>query len=436
MAYDRGTFDEFKTALAQVRSSAPGSRRHFSIPSFHKPLPAMTPASNFYGQIGLQRPQVQPFNAPPNNQFVRRPAHPLQHRHSESDIRPRQPSIKTYQTHTRSRVSGKRQSVSDAHKEILKLLINDPEKSRKHPHPKNVKRGTVEFAESMAHQEANIPHYWELYKENTTFSEILSIFKSAFGTDYKKIAIDARGSTYSTIVKMVNETFDSTKIGHGQDAKGLERLSYSKLWITKIQRIENPQLFRKYVHKRQEIFLNLSKMNLACCQTVRQLPSSSGEITTHNYLSQTMRKELFSEINEVYLFHGTKPDTIKTICNTGLDPRLGSGKAMFGSGIYGAEKASKADQYTDGSLTRTGGPGKEKKMFLMRVALGNCYLCTDLNPQKYRRPPCTKCKRDDCKTHDSNYDSVVGDNKKLFREFVVYDGVQCYPEYLITYERR
>ncbi|XP_052794812.1 uncharacterized protein LOC128227915 isoform X2 [Mya arenaria] len=525
MAYDKGTFDELKTALAQVRSSSPGSRHQ-------GPQHAMTIASNLHGQIGLQRPQVRQFNAPPNNQFVRRQNDkPLQHRHSEPDIRSRQTSIKTYhETHAQSRVSerrgrqhskrsqnkkrapyysktdkitikvfakskdecikarskisetmrdellleekfdtvehisketkdsivkiiskynirsikgnkhyilkGKKENVSDAHKEILKLLIIDPEKSRERPRRKNVKRGTAEFAESMALKEANIPNYWELYKDNTTFSEMLRICKSALGKNYKKIAIDANCRTYTRIVKMVNGTFDSTKIGYGKDAKGLEKLMYSKLWITKIQRIENPQLFRQYVQKRQAIFLKLSNEKLGCWPTVGQLPNSSGEITTGNDQSYTMEKDLYSEINEVFLFHGTKPDTIQTICNNGLDHRLCSDKAMFGSGIYGAEKASKADQYTDDSSTRTGGTGKEKKMFLMRVTLGKCYLCTNPNPQKYRRPPCTKCKRDDCKTHDSIYDSVVGDNKKLFREFVVYDDLQCYPEYLITYERR
>jgi hypothetical protein len=36
---------------------------------------------------------------------------------------------------------------------------------------------------------------------------------------------------------------------------------------------------------------------------------------------------------------------------------------------------------------------------------------------------------------EKKYDSVVDDAGRLFREFVVYDGSQCYPEYLITYRR-
>ena len=79
-----------------------------------------------------------------------------------------------------------------------------------------------------------------------------------------------------------------------------------------------------------------------------------------------------------------------------------------------------------------------KKMFLIRMVLGESYLCTDTNPHKYRRPPCanTQCLKDDCreKSHGS-FDSVIGQSGRLFREFVVYQPEQCYPEYIISYDR-
>lgn len=81
-------------------------------------------------------------------------------------------------------------------------------------------------------------------------------------------------------------------------------------------------------------------------------------------------------------------------------------------------------------------------MFLIRMLLGNPYVSSDSNPHKFVRPPCTKCRKDNCNDarHGKGifghfFDSVIGENGKLFREFVVYDGELCYPEYLITYER-
>jgi len=78
----------------------------------------------------------------------------------------------------------------------------------------------------------------------------------------------------------------------------------------------------------------------------------------------------------------------------------------------------------------------EKKMFVMRMLLGNAYLCNNPNPPKFNREPCCKCNKDVCHCKNaSHYDSVIGDNGKKFREFVVYSREHCYPEYLITYER-
>ena len=61
-----------------------------------------------------------------------------------------------------------------------------------------------------------------------------------------------------------------------------------------------------------------------------------------------MSKSLIGEINEYFLFHGTKHSWLKSIEDQGLDARL-SNNAMFGSGTYFAESSTKADQYTGDS---------------------------------------------------------------------------------------
>ena len=80
------------------------------------------------------------------------------------------------------------------------------------------------------------------------------------------------------------------------------------------------------------------------------------------------------------------------------------------------------------------GPGTELKMFLVRVCLGEMYVTDKVNG--FARPPCMKCYLDKCMCNDNEFfDSVVGDQSWIFREFVVYEKALVYPEYLITYTR-
>jgi hypothetical protein len=52
------------------------------------------------------------------------------------------------------------------------------------------------------------------------------------------------------------------------------------------------------------------------------------------------------QINEHYLFHGTKAEYVNIIARDGLDNRFASQNALLGPGLYMAESCTKADQYT------------------------------------------------------------------------------------------
>ncbi|XP_025085207.1 poly [ADP-ribose] polymerase 11-like [Pomacea canaliculata] len=169
---------------------------------------------------------------------------------------------------------------------------------------------------------------------------------------------------------------------------------------------------------------------------IAKLPGSSGPVQTTESVPREspLRRQIYPfKANEHYLFHGTKEKNIQNIMNTGLDSRLTSDKAMLGQGIYFAESPTKADQYTDDKDQRTSG---EKTMVLVRVVLGNPFINTSSDPDKFKRPPCKWCFKDLCSCDDPSYfDSVIDDAGRNFREFVVYDRSMCYPEYFITYNR-
>ena len=150
----------------------------------------------------------------------------------------------------------------------------------------------------------------------------------------------------------------------------------------------------------------------------------------------TLGALLDAKSNEHLLFHGTKPAAVSTLCNRGFDERVGRLGGLFGAGCYFAENSSKSDEYVPA--------GAKQYMFLCRVVLGTPFVTPGTHRQ-LRRPPCVQDHFDAWPPcgHDRN-DSLLAVTQATdpsarlfaFREFVVYDHSQCYPEYLIEYERR
>ncbi|XP_045203458.2 uncharacterized protein LOC123556639 isoform X1 [Mercenaria mercenaria] len=351
--------------------------------------------------------------------------------------------IKSIKEKDKYRLRGLKGNVSKAHSEILKVLLDEKSTEPIRKRKAKPNRETREFVEAMVSDEPEAPCYWKNYKEGETL--VQSFKRFVIGKKFEKVELNKDSQQFKSILKMVNATFDARVVGQGKDAVGLDALGYTKLIVLKVERIENFGLFEKFAKKRQTLYRRLyaSPSHEVRFPKIEKLQKCTGAIATTQYVHPHLNKDIHPEINEYLLFHSTKPERVSVICNDGFDPRLGSGTAMFGPGIYGAEKSTKADQYADEKDKRSAGPDNPKKMFLIRMVLGNAFLCSEPNPYKYRRPPCTRCFRDDCSkpNHEKGkfghfFDSVVGDNSKLFREFVVYDNSLCYPEYLITYERR
>lgn len=250
---------------------------------------------------------------------------------------------------------------------------------------------------------------------------------------YKLVAVD--DATRNLVVKLVEDTWDPRHVGHGNDAKGLDQLKYRNIRVTNVERVENLDLFESYVQERQRFFDKARARGRPV--PIEYVAKSSGNIKTSTILSSHksgagFTSDIYPEINEYYVFHGTLADTMDSVLTQGLDCRMSRGTAMFGQGAYGAESSTKADQYVDKKENRQKIP---HQMLLVRMCLGD--ICLYDLPAAHRRAPCKRCRNDNCKAHKPKdfYDSVVGDGKWLFREFIVYDKRQAYPEYLITYER-
>jgi len=189
----------------------------------------------------------------------------------------------------------------------------------------------------------------------------------------------------------------------------------------------------------------------------------SGPIAEYLMEKPLLVPPITPEINEYYLFHGTDKETVSKILEGGFDARFSNPLNMFGAGIYFAENSSKSNQYipctrcNKGSIPR----GKLKcecvkdsvqdpyAMILARVILGNPYLCTKdserfkINPSEqaiYVPIPKIGCQVPNCVSTDHH--SVFGESKVFggeelrLREFIVYNGAQTYPEYIIYFKRK
>ncbi|XP_035701715.1 poly [ADP-ribose] polymerase tankyrase isoform X2 [Folsomia candida] len=179
---------------------------------------------------------------------------------------------------------------------------------------------------------------------------------------------------------------------------------FTKYNIIKIQKVRNPRLWERYIHRRNEI------------------AEDNGREGS----------------NERMLFHGSP--FIPAIVHKGFDERHAYIGGMFGAGIYFAEHSSKSNQYVHGIGGGTGCPAHKdrscytchRQLLLCRVVLGKSFL--QFSAMKMAHAP-------------PGHHSVVGRPLETglghtkpsaggltYPEYVVYRGEQAYPEYLVSYQ--
>jgi hypothetical protein len=182
-----------------------------------------------------------------------------------------------------------------------------------------------------------------------------------------------------------------------------------------VHRIHNPRLWEEYQSEKSRI--------LALIRHHGEPPFKHAE---HKINFQTTMRDLPTldhELNEAYLLHAASYKAIDAIRNYGFEPKK-SFRGLFGAGSYFAEDMTKADQYID--------PKDETiYVFLARVCMGRPDITTEPCPD--RREP---------RGYPEDFHSTVGEkmrnNTKIrrFREFVIYERRQAYPEFILSLRRK
>jgi len=78
---------------------------------------------------------------------------------------------------------------------------------------------------------------------------------------------------------------------------------------------------------------------------LQDVPRSKGVASSMIHLHKLMTNNLYGEIKELYLFHGTQITKVDVILQPRLDDRLAA-SGLLGTGVYAADLASKSHRYT------------------------------------------------------------------------------------------
>ncbi|XP_013080921.2 uncharacterized protein LOC106066446 [Biomphalaria glabrata] len=259
-------------------------------------------------------------------------------------------------------------------------------------------RGTVDFLRYALQHDRESPAYWST---NGKFQPFL---------------VDVRDfRTNEAIKSLVQETWDRRLVGEGRDARGLE---HNQIVVLGVERIENATLFAAYRKARRDMLRRQIARGCICPDIATLSRRERQNVLTTRLLPGFMKEDLYHEINEHYVFHGTTVDRIGGLVTGGFNVRQSSDDNLFGRGIYTAEKAIKADQYADPTQNRSP-PGNRLKLILCRMLLGNPLVLQE----QFKNPL------------PAQYDSIISEGW-MFREFVVKEDDRIYPEYVITYTRQ
>jgi len=220
------------------------------------------------------------------------------------------------------------------------------------------------------------------------------------------------------LVKVVQELVDHSFIcKRTRDRRGKE--VPVRIEVAKVICVQNASAWMAYERARNHVRLRMQ--------------SSSAAPLVPEVLTSTMGASregapclgvLDEESNEQWLFHGTRISSAQDITDKEFRMDLAGTHrgTLYGKAVYLAECSSKADEYSEADEDGI------CRMLLCRVALGSIL-------RECERHPIAPEVEAECR---QGYDSLCGDRWAAvgtFREFVLYESSQVYPEYIIHYRR-
>ncbi|CAE8613734.1 unnamed protein product [Polarella glacialis] len=198
--------------------------------------------------------------------------------------------------------------------------------------------------------------------------------------------------------------------------------------VLRVLKVHNVRLGQKYDSRCKQMLQDHADQGVAV-----------GPLTpdVNSFLQSTIKAfdewmHLEASLHECLLLHGSKRQNISEIVSSGFEERLSRQGGLYGEGIYFAEESCKSFQYCDKD-------GGENSMILSRVLLGDPHYAKGPLGQMKISP-----KRDEADATKGRHNSVVANvgtpngqpppSVQEHREYVIFDGSQAYPEYVVIFE--
>mmetsp|Transcript_13532 Transcript_13532/g.30784 ORF Transcript_13532/g.30784 Transcript_13532/m.30784 type:complete len:840 (+) Transcript_13532:149-2668(+) len=244
------------------------------------------------------------------------------------------------------------------------------------------------------------PPYWKN-------DEVLSLMKPAATISCTKQEVEAMQVLFDNTFQRI---LTRDRVYEYQKHE-TEEMPY-RLEVVHMFRSEHSEMYRRFMERR-------ASYKGGTPVKAKTLQPRQGKSLESNALNRRLQP------GEALLFHGTNPSSAMGIMKKGF-VLSHAGKAtgtMFGYGIYLAECCSKSDEYArdDGGGTYPG----LMAMLVCRTLIGNPYVVQESG--------------DAVETaKSSGCDCVLGDRESkvgTYREFVLFDERQVFPEYTVIYKR-
>ncbi|EDQ84535.1 uncharacterized protein MONBRDRAFT_30157 [Monosiga brevicollis MX1] len=189
----------------------------------------------------------------------------------------------------------------------------------------------------------------------------------------------------------------------------------SNIAVRRVERVQNPVLWERYSAKRWEMLHRITSQ-----EHYDQLHTA-----TVDALSGCPALLRNTPCQERLLLHGIAPDTMlrDKIVRLGFDYRFAgrSSGHNYGLGVYLANHPGKSHQYA------TPGANGERMLIITRALLGRAYVHPS-PPFGALAPPLLPDA-----PNNERFDSVIATPQVTFREVIMFDNAQIYPELVVYY---